>query len=214
MEAGIWGVILDWNGTLRNDLQEIYAGNRAIFGRFGLPCPPIEVYQDEIGSDWMPFFWDHGIPRTVMSADLDAIMQDTIQQRDQPELFPDTLPMLADVRARVPSVMLVSGWPHDDLLRTLARYELDDAFAFIRGGASDKRAAFRECLAHAGITPEQALVVGDMEGDARAAHDVGIRSLICPRGIHSEARLRRLLESGEVPSMQLIPDLASVLAHL
>ena len=55
--------VLDWNGTLLNDLPLVYRSVCQIFATYGLPAPTLEQYRTEMSQEWMKFYLNYGIPK-------------------------------------------------------------------------------------------------------------------------------------------------------
>lgn len=177
-------VVFDYNGTLQDDVEHLYIhGVRYVFARFGLEAPPFDVYRAEITHGISAWYHRHGIPERLGLSDLEAIFVEGLRRVSRPELFLDARRALAVVRAtlgRAP--MLVSGYPHEDLLRLLRHHAIDGSFAHVAGGTTDKAAAFAVCCARADVPPYRTAVVGDLVSDAEAAHAVGAVPFIVSRG--------------------------------
>lgn len=66
-------VVFDFNGTLFDDLHVAYGSVQEIFRTYGVPCPTLEQYREEITSNYMEFYYDYGIPRATVDHELNAI---------------------------------------------------------------------------------------------------------------------------------------------
>jgi len=203
--------IFDYNGTLQDDLHYIYeCGPCRIFEKFGLPCPGIDEYRNQVSADFMKtFYWPHGIPSEVTAADLNAIMKQAMKERGEPaRLFPDALDAVRAVSASGCRCVLVSAYDSAKLNEAVARHGLAPYFDRIVGDARDKAADFTRLAAEYGVPPALTAAVGDMVEDAFAAAKAGAVPLICPRGFHSRERVDAVRE--DVPTMIVIDDLASL----
>ena len=92
---------------------------------------------------------------------------------------------------------ILSAYPHDELSKVIASFELDAYFTDIQGVA-DKQARGkveqgRELVARlelSGHTPSSMLFVGDTLHDAEVAADLGITAVLVARGHQSKERLK------------------------
>jgi phosphoglycolate phosphatase-like HAD superfamily hydrolase len=182
--------ILDWNGTLRDDLHYIYeCGVERIFRHFGLPCPSLETYRNEVTADFMLFYWAHGIPRDVTSEQLDAIMIEGFKERGRPaDMFPGAGELIQGIRDHDHFVAVVSAYNPDKLIDDVVKRGLADKLHYVVGGVRDKPPVFRKLMKMYGIAPEDTICVGDQVEDAEAALAVGSRALVVPHGFHPKHR--------------------------
>ena len=207
-------VILDWNGTLQDDVALYYEYSvRRIFARLGLPCPSIEEYRAEVSAaDYMQFFWARGIPKAMSGDELyDIVYQDMTRDDARAPLFPDVAQMLQTI-GRGRSLVRVSSMNAPNLDATVDRHGVRQHFARVYGGVRDKRAAFANACLDLCIPFERACAIGDMADDARAAHAAGIPSILCPRGHHSRARLEGVRT--EIPGLVIVETLEEIPALL
>jgi phosphoglycolate phosphatase-like HAD superfamily hydrolase len=211
MDKGI--CVFDWNGTLQDDAAYIYeCGVQRIFRAFGLPCPSLETYKDEVAADFMAaFYWPHGIPKDVTAEHLNAIMADGFKERGKPpELFSDAVPVLNELRHRGYALMVASGYATAKLEAAIVRNGLAGHFSAVFGDVRDKAGAIRAC-ASAGMRPVIAKV-GDTTEDMLGAHAAGVIPYICPRGFHTRERIA--VACAQAPSTVVVENLTVLLDHL
>jgi phosphoglycolate phosphatase-like HAD superfamily hydrolase len=206
--------ILDWNGTLQDDLHHIYeCGVQRIFRTFGLPCPTVDEFRDEVTADFMAsFYWPRGISKDVTADDLNAIMREGFKEKGAPpDLFPDALSLIDGLRVRGYEMMVVSGYASDKLRDAIARNGLAGAFTRVVGDVRDKPAAFAGCIA-ACAASGPLVAVGDTIEDAEAAVAVSAQGYICTRGFHSRQRLEGALK--DAPNLAFVETLADIVPLL
>ncbi|MFH1430099.1 MAG: HAD family hydrolase [Candidatus Uhrbacteria bacterium] len=201
-------VIFDFNGTLQNDRHVVY--DLCVvrpFELLGLPAPTLETYLNEITHEFMPFYWRHGVPRDVSQKQWDTIICKCMEGEEPAGLFDDAREAVQIVVENIGHPALISGWPGPGLSEALVYHGLVGYFSMVLGGVTDKAREFRVCAEQAQIPPERIIVVGDMVDDAAAAVAVGMQVCIIPRGLHSEQRI--LAQHANIPTMRVLPDLAS-----
>ncbi|MFA6603926.1 MAG: HAD family hydrolase [Patescibacteria group bacterium] len=204
--------LIDWNGTLQNDLGHIYeCGVQRIFRHFKLPCPSLDDYRNEVTADFMTsFYWPRGIPAEISAADLNAIMSEGFKAKGVPAgVFADALGTMRKLRRRGYPLVLVSGYDSRKLAEAVARHGFTDLFEEVIGDARDKPAVFADLLRKRGLSGSAAAVVGDTIEDAAAAAAIGAVPFICPRGFHAIERILPLLIV--VPNLVIVDDLRHLL---
>lgn len=204
--------IFDFNGTIQDDVPYVYAGVRGVLMRFGITPPTLEEFLRWIRPEFGPFYWDLGVPRTVTESELNAIIAEVLASEPYPHAFPDALETIRTLAQESVACAVVSGWPEPGLGRALERHGVRAHVSFVRGGVTWKASVFRECMAQAGIPSERTYVVGDTIYDAEAAHEVGAKPLICPRGFHSRERIVEAI--ADIPSLTIVETLAAVPAYV
>ena len=205
--------LLDWNGTIQDDLHHIYeCGVQRIFRHFGLPCPDIDRYRDEVTADFMIFYRAHGIPAAVTADDLNAIMAEGFKEKGTPPpLFPDAAETVRELAFRGYRLAVVSGYATPKLRAAVDRSGLGHLFERVIGDVRDKPAALTSCFDPT-ERPAVLAKLGDTVEDLVAAHKIGATPYICPRGFHTRERIES--HRHEAPSLVVIETLTDVLDHL
>lgn len=131
------------------------------------------------------------------------------------EPYPDVLPMLRSVREMGVGIGVVSDWG-SNLRGILAELELDRYLDFVLpsgavGVAKPNPAFFRLALEHAGVEPQEALMIGDSyRADVRGAWSAGMDAAwldrhegasINPSDEPRPADVRRITSLDEVPDI-------------
>jgi phosphoglycolate phosphatase len=207
--------ILDWNGTLQDDLHHIYeCGVQRIFRHFGLPCPTVEEFRHEVAADFMgSFYWPHGVPRDATAADLNAIMAEGFKEKGAPPgLFPDAVEFVETLASRGYLLVVASGYATAKLDAAVERSGLRSHFPRVVGDVRDKPAAFADLMESSGADHTETVVVGDTVEDIEGAKAVGAMPLVCTRGFHPRDRLAKALEG--VPYFAICDTLTDLLRYL
>src|SRR3990167_5272117 len=115
--------IFDFSGTLFDDLHIAYGSVQEIFRTYGLSCPTLEQYREEVSADYMKFYYNYGVPRTATGDELTEIRNKFYRANDESaKIRPDvgkTLNHLAFLR--IPTV-IVSAESVTNLYRQLIRW--------------------------------------------------------------------------------------------
>jgi FMN phosphatase YigB (HAD superfamily) len=181
-------ILHDWNGCLIDDAPHRYEfGVCAIFDHYKKPRPTSEQYNTEITSDWIQFYYNHGIPRGASveqdKHDLDAIMNEHLLHAPIPPLFPETREFL-DALAAQPHVtqILVSALNSHQFRRQYHAHGLSQYFTEVHAEIDKKSALFTKLLKQYSVLPEEAIGVTDSMSDVAQLAACGIDSIIVPRG--------------------------------
>ena len=140
----------------------------------------------------------------------DRVVHDSLLAALRFNAYPDALPALARLRAAGLRTVVVSNWDvslHDRLAETGIAHRVDGAIASAElGTAKPGRAIFAHALTMAGVTPEQAVHVGDSpEADVAGARGAGIAPVLV-------ARDNPPPDAGDVPTIRSLAELPGLVA--
>lgn len=194
-------VIFDFNGTLFNDLHVAYGSVQEIFKTYGIPCPTLQQYREEISADYMEFYYNHGFPRTTTSDELNAIRNvfyrtNGRNARIRIDVW-KTIYYLSDLNIRV---AIVSAETLTNLYRQLIRSgNLQRSFDFIKAeawGDKGKEKALLQVAEVFGIEPCDMIYVDDSVDGLTSAKNLGVIPVAFTNstGYHSEQRLKTVTE--------------------
>jgi phosphoglycolate phosphatase-like HAD superfamily hydrolase len=199
---------------MQNDLEHIYeCGVQRIFRHFGLPCPTLEQYRSEVTADFMnSFYYPHGIPSYITAEDLDVIANIGFEERGRPpDLFDDAKEVIGELYSRDYTLVVVSGYQHEELIAALEHHGLTDLFASVQGSVRDKPVAFAKLMGQFGLAGREIAAIGDTTEDAEASAAIGAVPFICPRGFHPYDRLAPLQK--EIPQLVMVQNLRELLPY-
>src|SRR3989338_9650719 len=130
-------VVFDFNGTLFDDLHVAYGSVQEIFRTYGLSCPTLEQYREEISADYMKFYYNHGLSTKTTSAELNIIRNKFYKTSgESAQIRPDVKNTLYFLSALKVRVAIVSAESSTNLYRQLMRSgNLQRSFDFIKAEA-------------------------------------------------------------------------------
>lgn len=205
-------IIHDWNGCLIDDAEHRYLyGVCAIFEEYGIQAPTREQYKGEITSDWIKFYYKHGIPRSEYGVEhdkqaLDTIMNDHLSRAPIPPLFPETRGFLDTLAMQQHcKQVLVSALNTHEFHRQYHFHRLSHYFTETHAEILDKAPLFDEIRRRLNALPEETIGVTDTMSDVKALTAAGIDSIIVPRG-HCKPN------AAMFPTMRIAEDLNEALA--
>ncbi|HJV68787.1 HAD family hydrolase [Ideonella sp.] len=132
-----------------------------------------------------PFDHVRSTPRDGLVEELNRLFMDCVN--DRPLLHDDALPVLRRLRAQGLWTAILTNGPSDGQRRKLRATGLGEAVDLVAigeeiGASKPMARAFRHVVDHFGLTPPQALMVGDSPAlDHDAALDAGLAALLLDR---------------------------------
>ncbi|MEZ6195610.1 MAG: NUDIX domain-containing protein [Planctomycetota bacterium] len=185
----IEALILDWAGTMVDDLAVTLEATNDAIRAFGGEAVDLETYRREFRIPVMEFF----APRTTGATleGVDRVFFAAYEQRlSELALFDGIEDLLRVAHGRGLALYVLSTVPSAVLDRALRARGLRDLFSGLYGGAEDKRRVLPRLLEEAGVSPDRALFVGDTVHDVETALAGGARAGAILHGYSLEADLR------------------------
>lgn len=197
LKSAIKAVVFDFNGTLFNDLHVAYGSVWEIFRTYGIPCPTLEQYREEITANYMEFYYDYGIPRTATDDDLNAIRNKFYKTNGgNASIRLDVEKTLLRLAILDIDVAIVSAESSINLYRQLTRAgNLQRFFDFIKPeawGEKGKEQALLQIAEIFDINPSEIVYVDDSVDGLNSAKNLGVIPVAFTNrtGYHSEHRLK------------------------
>ncbi len=184
----ISSVVLDWAGTLADDITVTLAATNDTLVRFGGRAVDLETYRRDFRIP-VEGFYASRLPG-VSIGDIDAeFFRRYAQHVDSAPLFDGVHALLHGCVTRGIRLFILSTVPTEILERTLRSRGLADVFTKIHGGASDKRGVLPRMLTDHGLVRDETLYVGDTLHDLEAARIAGVRAGAALYGYTSRSKL-------------------------
>jgi len=200
-------LLVDWSGTLADDLGATLAATNAVLAAYGKAPLDRPTFQREFELPFMRFY-ERFVPGRSR-AEVDARFFSAYEPlRDQIPLLPAARALLTFARDAGIGVHLFSTMRPDLLEAEVVRHDLIHLVDRIHGGIEDKRAAMGPLLAELDARPDATLFVGDMVHDVEAARGAGVRAVAVATGYTDRAVL------ADAHPDYLIDDLGALVALL
>jgi phosphoglycolate phosphatase len=206
-------ILLDWSGTVVDDLPPVLAATNKIFEDFGRPPLTLEQFRREFRLPFSGFYAEH-LPEATMEG-LEVLYRRFFEGlQDAVTLLPGALEFLEFCRATGRRVFLLSTIQPDHWHTQAGRLGVREFFEHAYVGVMDKREKIREILSDHGLDPRETLFAGDMVHDIETARHGGVLSVAVLSGfdpleklipskpdviLPGLGELRRLLEGSPVP---------------
>jgi phosphoglycolate phosphatase-like HAD superfamily hydrolase len=174
-------IVFDNNGTALDDLHLAYASMCAIFQVLNLRGPTKDQYRNEIGADYMEFYWRHGVPRHFTADDLNPIRKLYYRHRiDTVHYRKDFAALLQECR-RVGILTGICTAEIATVLREfLTREKLLEYFQpdLLCADATPSKTTFLVAMAQArGLEPAECAYVDDSEDGIRSSREAGFYAI-------------------------------------
>ncbi len=181
-------VILDWSGTLVNDLPPVLEATNRILLHYGRP----ELSREEFRQSFrLPFigFWEEQLPGVGLP-ELEELYHrffDGIQE--QVDLLPGAREFLEYCRASNRRLFLLSSIKREHWDDQSARLQVDRYFERPYVQVMDKKEVIGQMLTMHRLDPAQTMFVGDMVHDIETARHGGVLGVAILTGFDPPAKL-------------------------
>jgi phosphoglycolate phosphatase len=180
-------LILDWSGTLADDLGPVAGAANLIFHRFGQAELLLEEFRESFR---LPFgaFHDDLLPGVALS-ELEPLFCEHFDYRRAVGLLPHALEFLRFCQATRRRVFLLSTMNAEHYVEQSARLGVAHFFERAYLGVAERRAQIREILTTNDLAAAETAFVGDMVQDVETARDGGVMSIATLTGFDSREKL-------------------------
>jgi len=203
-------IVFDWDGTLIDSAGAIAACIQNAARDLGLAVPDQERARHVIGLGLQASLQlaVPDLPGHRTGEFVDAYRRHFLAMEDDMLVFPGILPLLDALRARGHVLAVATGKSRRGLDRALAASGLQAHFSATR--CADETtpkpdpAMLHELMRELGVSPAEALMIGDTSHDLEMASAAGVDAVAVCYGAHAEASLRAMRPRACVGS---VPDL-------
>ena len=184
----IKNILLDWSGTLADDLGPVLAATNAIFRHYGKKDLTLEEFRHHFR---LPFsgFYAELLPEATEEG-LEALYERFfLGLNDDVELLPGALEFLEFCKVTGRRTFLLSTIKPAHFELQAGRLGVKDHFEHAYVGIADKREKIREILRDHNLDPAETMFVGDMVHDIETARHGGILGVAVLTGFDSIEKL-------------------------
>ena len=187
----IRNVILDWSGTLVNDLPPVFDTTNHVFATFGLPALTLDEFRHEF---CLPIrkFYEWRIPNVPQAKLEEVFLTRYHNVQNEISLLPHTLDFLKFCRSEGFGVFIASTVDPHTYGTQAARFGLTGYITKPYIGIEDKTQKIHHILDENQLLPEATLFVGDMEHDIEAGKHGGVRTCAVLTGYNRVEKLRAM----------------------
>ncbi|MEK7567101.1 MAG: HAD hydrolase-like protein [Patescibacteria group bacterium] len=174
-------LLLDWDGTLLNNLALQYVCVSKVFERYSVATPTLEEYRREIDVDFMKFFYARGVPTHITIEEVRKILKETrheyYNKKENPlrvALREDAVSVLSRCRELGIKTAVISAETPEALDRGLSQFNAKPLLDYYRGLAFQKDSAILETCALFNIQPAYTFYVDDLANGIESAKKTGV----------------------------------------
>lgn len=181
-------LLLDWSGTLVDDLPPVIGATNYVLEQFGRPPLTREEFRRHFR---LPFteFYEEFLPDVPLS-DLDALFHRRfVEIQDEVAPLPGLYEFLDFCRDSGRRLFLLSSMKQEHFDVQSAKLGLRDYFEHPYAGVIDKRAKIGEILEKHALARGETAFVGDMIHDVETARHGGVMSIAVLTGYDSVEKL-------------------------
>lgn len=181
-------LILDWAGTLADDVAITLEATNRTLERFGGAPVDLDTYRSEFTIPVMGFY-ESRIPDVPLDDVDDAFFTSYREIAPEVPLFDGVADLLRIGRSRGLRIFILTTVMDEIVDAALVAHGLRDCVEAIHGGAVDKREVLPALLREHGLVRDRCLYVGDSPHDVEAAQVARVRAGAALYGYSPPARL-------------------------
>jgi len=208
-------IIFDVSGTLLNDIHVVWKANSDAYQAVGMAgFQTLEEFREKFKMPVPEFHRDNGVPKhLVETVDLEFRVAYP-KYAGQVSIFPEVIGVLEELKRRQMLLGVASNIPSEFLRDHLGEFGIDGYFDAVVGqeDADEQKpspAPILAALEKLQVLPHEAMYVGDMEEDLRAAKAAGTRvaAIVRDEGYHPLHRLQKHAPHYLITDLrELLPD--------
>lgn len=184
----IKNVILDWSGTVVDDLRPVVRATNAVFAEFSLPEISLDDFRAEFCLPMEPFY-QMRMPQHSMEVINEAYHRHFPQFAEAVEPLPASRSFLEFCRRSGRRLFVLSTIDPGHYEFQAQKFGLADFFEHAYTGVIDKRQKIGEILRDHGLQVHETLFAGDMVHDVVTAHHAGVLAVALLSGFDDLAKL-------------------------
>jgi phosphoglycolate phosphatase len=205
----IRNVILDWSGTMVDDMLPVLHTTNHVLRTCGHPTLTLAEFRRDF---CLPVrkFYETRLPHLSISELERMFLGEYPKHQDEIQMLPHTWAFLEYCVARGMKVFVASSVDARTYLHQMERFGLDRYITRPYVGIEDKTQKIHHILEENALDPDETMFVGDMEHDIEAGQAGGIHTCAVLSGYNHVEKLRALK-----PDLicEHLGELQSILAH-
>ncbi len=184
----IKNVILDWSGTVVDDLRPVVQATNAVFAEFELPAISLEEFRAEFCLPMEPFY-EKRMSAHSMDAINEAYHRHFVPFAEAVEPLPHSRAFLEFCQKTGRRLFVLSTISPGHFEHQADKFGFADFFERSYTGIIDKRHEIGRILRDHGLQAHETLFAGDMVHDVATAHHAGVLAVALLSGFDDHAKL-------------------------
>lgn len=201
-------VILDWSGTLVDDLMPVFKTTNHVLRTFDLPEISLQEFRNEF---CLPIrkFYQKRIPHVAQARLEEVFLAKYPEHYHEIELLPHAMEFLQFCRGRRMGVYIASTVDPQTYQSQAARFGMEQYITRSYIGIEDKTAKIHHILQENHLDRDQTLFVGDMEHDIEAGKAGGIHTCAVLTGYNHVEKLQAMAPDLVCPDLGALQKILS-----
>lgn len=167
-------VLFDWDGTVLDSMPAEYRGCVAVFEAAGLEPPSMAYFCQKLTMPFYDWFLRHDV--NMQEEHLQKVYHAAVDRKDA-RLFPGARDCFQLLRRAGLKLGIVSARKWPELLSALEKHSMMQYLEVATGDAEDKAMAIMKACDEIGVSPKQAMYVGDLATDVHAGKRAGVATV-------------------------------------
>ncbi|HSJ01144.1 MAG: NUDIX domain-containing protein [Verrucomicrobium sp.] len=198
--------LLDWSGTLADDLGGVLAATNGVLDHYGKPVLDRDAFRTVFRLPYTEFYHEM-LPGFDIEEVKGLYLKHFPVGDDVVPLLPHAREFLEYAAATGRRLFLLSSAPQEHFEAQARANGVRDFFEAAYCGVVDKRLAIHEILQIHDLRPEETAFIGDMRHDIEAAHAGGVLSIATVTGYETAGVLLQAAPEILVRSLAQLPRL-------
>jgi phosphoglycolate phosphatase-like HAD superfamily hydrolase len=199
-------VILDWSGTLVDDLDAVLQGTNQVFVDRGIPALSRDEFRLKFDLP-VETFYDAHLPGVPFEEIDRSFFKGFRQALHHVTPFPATVPFLQDAVRLGVSLQILTTLDCENADRMVGEYGWSRYFDAVHAGIANKIPYLVRLVREGGLDPDRTVFVGDLPHDIEAGRAAGVRTCAVLSGYGTRDRLTALSPDFLVPDVSGVGDL-------
>lgn len=181
-------VILDWSGTVVDDLSFVWESTNHVLAHFGRPPITRQTFRERFTLPWINFYKEH--LSEIDREELDRVFWAKMQEAQaRIPLFPDAMDFFLFCRSQHLPVFILSTVDSESFWGQSNRLGIAPLIRKAYVGVEDKREVIGGLLEENQLDPSETIMVGDMVHDIEAARRAGVTACAVLSGFDPHPKL-------------------------
>ncbi|MCP5559352.1 MAG: NUDIX domain-containing protein [Verrucomicrobiaceae bacterium] len=205
----IKNLILDWSGTLADDLPAVLRTTNRMLRHFGVPEMDREEFRQRFRLPYTEFYQEV-LPDVSLPELQNLYLQHFPTGAGHVPLLDHAFVFLQTAAKAGRRLVLFSSAPLDHVSAQAKDLGVADFFERLCCGVIDKREQIHALLAEMDMAPEETAFIGDMVHDIDAGKSAGVTTVGTGTGYESMATLLKAAPDVLVPNLAKLPRLLGI----